>query len=193
MSYDPAVALAFFKSAGNPVKFPQGASIFREGEKSHALLLQRAKMYCVYDGEVSLVARKKIIVSVQKGEVFGELAPLTHAPRTAGAVAQTACRVFALDERQFQGALAKKPAFALMLMSVMVARLRQIIAMLRDEGKLSVQAPGRKPPYSTSASSPTWCRASRAIRRCITTAVPSSSAKAAPACACTLCSKAVWR
>jgi len=136
--YDPAVALAFFKSAGNPEKYPQDATIFREGQKSHALLLQRAKMYYVYDGEVSLVARKKIIGSVKKGEVFGELAPLTHAPRTAGAVAQTACRVIALDEREFQGALMKKPAFALMLMSVMVARLRRTIAMLRDEGKLSV-------------------------------------------------------
>jgi CRP-like cAMP-binding protein len=136
--YDPAVALAFFRSAGKAEKFAPGATIFREHEKSRPLLLQRDKMYYVYDGEVSLVAKKKAIGSVKKGEVFGELAPLTHAPRTAGAVAQTACRVIALDEREFQGALMKKPAFALMLMSVMVARLRRTIAMLRDEGKLSV-------------------------------------------------------
>jgi len=136
--YDPAVALAFFKSAGNPEKYPQGATIFRENEKAHSILLQRDKMYYVYDGEVSLVAKKKAIAGVKKGEVFGELAPLTHAPRTAGAVAKTACRVIALDDREFRAALLKRPAFALMLMSVMVARLRHTILALHAEGKLSV-------------------------------------------------------
>lgn len=136
--YDPAVALAFFKSAGRPEKYPQGATIFRENEKSRAILLQREKMYYVYDGEVSLVAKKKAIGSVKKGEVFGELAPLTHAPRTAGAVAKTACRVIALDDREFRAALMKRPAFALMLMSVMLARLRHTIVVLHAEGKLSV-------------------------------------------------------
>ncbi len=136
--YDPAVALDFFKSAGRPEKFPPGATIFREHEKSRAILLQRDKMYYVYDGEVSLVAKKKAIGSVKKGEVFGELASITRAPRSAGAVAKTACRVIALDDREFQAALMRKPGFALMLMSVMVGRLRQTIAALRDEGKLSV-------------------------------------------------------
>ena len=136
--YDPAVALAFFKSAGTPEKHPPGAIIFRENDKARSILLQRDKMYYVYQGEVSLVAKKKYIGSVTEGEVFGELAPITHAPRSAGAVAKTACRVIALDDREFQAALVKKPVFALMLMSVMVARLRQTIAALRAEGKLSV-------------------------------------------------------
>lgn len=136
--YDPAAALAFFKSAGKLEKYPQGATIFRENEKARAILLQRDKMYYVYDGEVSLVARKKVIGSVNKGEVFGELSSITHAPRSAGAVAKTACRVIALDDREFRAALMKKPGFALMLMSVMLARLRQTIASLRAEGKLSV-------------------------------------------------------
>ena len=136
--YDPAVALAFFKSAGSPEEYPQGANIFRENEKARSILLQRDKMYYVFDGEVSLVAKKKAIASVKKGEVFGELATLTHAPRTAGAVAKTACRVIALDDREFRAALLKRPAFALMLMSVMVARLRHTIVSLHAEGKLSV-------------------------------------------------------
>jgi CRP-like cAMP-binding protein len=136
--YDPAVALAFFKSAGRPEKYPEGATIFSENEKSRPILLQRDKMYYLYHGEVSLVARNKVIASVHKGEVFGELASITHAPRSAGAVAKTACRVIALDDREFQAALMKQPAFALMLMSVMVARLRQTIAALNAEGKLSV-------------------------------------------------------
>jgi CRP-like cAMP-binding protein len=136
--YDPKVALAFFRSGGKAERYEPGATIFREHEKSRPILLQRDKMYYVYDGEVSLVSKKKVIGRVMPGEVFGELASITHAPRTAGAVAKTACRVIALDDREFEAALMKHPGFALMLMSVMVGRLRQVIAALRDEGKLSV-------------------------------------------------------
>jgi len=45
-------------------------------------------------------------------------------------VAKTACRVIALDDRQFRSGLERKPAFALMLMSMMIARLRETIARL---------------------------------------------------------------
>lgn len=136
--YDPAVALAFFKSAGKPEKHPKGATLFAENQKARQYLLQRDKMYYLYHGEVNLVAKSKVIGSVGKGEVFGELAPLARAPRSAAAVAKTDCRVIALDEREFRAALTRKPAFALMLMSVMVARLRQTIAALREQGVLSV-------------------------------------------------------
>ena len=136
--YDPAVALAFFRSAGKPERFAPGATLFAENARARPLLLQRDRMYYVYDGEVSLVAKKKVIGTVRKGEVFGELAPLARAPRSAAAVAQTACRVIGLDEREFHAALMKRPGFALMLMSVMVARLRQTIAALRAAGVLSV-------------------------------------------------------
>jgi CRP-like cAMP-binding protein len=136
--YDPAAALAFFRSAGKPERYDAGATIFRENARAHALLMQREKMYYVYEGEVSLVQRKKVIAGVAKGEVFGELAPLLHAPRTAGAVAKTACRLISLDDKAFREALTRRPAFALMLMSVMIERLRRTIAALRAEGQLSV-------------------------------------------------------
>ena len=136
--YDPAVALAFFRSAGKPERFARGATLFAENDRARALLLQRDRMYYVYDGEVNLVAKQKVIGTVGKGELFGELAPLARAPRSAAAVAKTDCRVIGLDEREFQAALMKKPAFALMLMSVLVARLRATIAALREQGVLSV-------------------------------------------------------
>jgi len=136
--YDPEVALAFFRAAGKPERYAPGETIFRENARAHALLMQREKMYYVYDGEVNLVVKKKVIGSAKKGEVFGELASLSRAPRSAGAVAKTPCRVIALDEREFRTALTKRPAFALMLMSVMVERLRRTIAALHAEGQLSV-------------------------------------------------------
>ena len=70
--YNAAAALAFFRSAGKPEHYAAGATIFRENARAHALLMQRHKMYYVYEGEVSLVQKKKVIASVGTGEVFGE-------------------------------------------------------------------------------------------------------------------------
>jgi len=135
--YSPGVALEFFKSAGKPESVPQGHSIFAEHEKAKALLFQRNKMYLLLDGEVELVARHKVIGTVGKGEIFGEMASITQAPRSASAVAKTACRVIALDDRQFQHGLKTKPAFALMLMSMMIGRLRDTIERLETSETLS--------------------------------------------------------
>lgn len=128
--YDPAVALAFFKSAGKPESVPQGKTIFAEEEEPGRFQLRRNKMYLLLGGEVSLLARKRLIGTVGKGEIFGELAAISQSPRSATAVAGTACRVIALEDGQFEKALAKKPEFALMLMSILVARLRETIGRL---------------------------------------------------------------
>ncbi len=121
--YQPAVALEFFKATGKTENVPKGHTIFAEHDKAKALLFQRNKMYLLLDGEVDLVARKKVIGTVGKGQIFGEMASITQAPRSASAVAKTACHLIALDDKQFQQGLKTKPAFALMLMSMMIGRL----------------------------------------------------------------------
>jgi CRP/FNR family cyclic AMP-dependent transcriptional regulator len=128
--YSPAVALQFFKSAGKLQDIPQGKTIFAESEKSLPFLLMRQRMYLLLEGEVSVVAQDTPIATVGKGEIFGEMASINQTPRSAAAVAKTPCRVIALDDKQFQTALAKRPEFALMLMSVMVRRLRDTIGRL---------------------------------------------------------------
>ena len=138
MSYDPAVALAFFRSAGQPTAVKQTQVIFAEKESNR--LFQRSKIYLVVDGEVSLVAGKKVLGSVKQGEIFGEMAALTHAPRSATAVAKTDGTLIALDDEQLERALEQKPDFALMLMSMLIARLRDTIARLSAAGKLSQEA-----------------------------------------------------
>jgi len=134
--YSPAVALEFFKAAGKPEDVARNTVIFAENEKARPYLFMRDKMYLLLDGEVDLVARKKVIGTVAKGGIFGEMASITHAPRTASAVAKTACRVIALDDKQFQDGLRKKPEFALMLMSMMIGRLRETIARLAEQTTL---------------------------------------------------------
>ena len=136
-SYEPAAALEFFRAFGKVETIPAGRTIFREDRRSRRLLLQRDKMYLLLKGRVNLVARAHEIRALKSGDIFGEMAALANLPRSATAVARTPCRVIGLDRRQFEQALAKKPAFALMLMRVMVGRLRDMLARLRSTGALS--------------------------------------------------------
>jgi CRP-like cAMP-binding protein len=145
--YDPAIALEFFKAAGEAESVAQGDMVFAENQKASRLLLQKDKMYLLLQGEINILAEKdkQVIGVIKPGEIFGELAPLSQSARSATAVAKTACRVIGLDDRQFLAGLEKKPEFALMLMSVMIRRLRDTITRRRaahtlpgdDSGKAS--------------------------------------------------------
>jgi len=135
--YDPAVALAFFKSAGTAERVAQGSSFFSENEKSSGFFSKGAKMYLLLDGQVSLTVGKKVIGTVGTGEIFGEMASIAHMARSATAVAKTACNVISMDDKQFRKAIEKAPDFALMLMSIIIDRLRQAIARLTGDTVLS--------------------------------------------------------
>ena len=131
--YKAEVALAFFKSTGSVEKFAAGKPIFVEDEMKGGAFSDGNRMYFLAGGQVELSARKKVIGSVAKGEIFGEMAPLAKIPRTASAVAKTPCTVISLNDRQFQAAIAKFPEFALMLMAIIIGRLRQTIHKVSDK------------------------------------------------------------
>jgi CRP-like cAMP-binding protein len=133
-SYDPRAALEFFKAGGKVQRLAQGEVIFAQDKKGS--LLQPDRMYLLLEGEVSLLAGKKVIGAVKPGEIFGEMAAVSDAPRSATAAAKTACRVIGLNDRQFKAALTKKPGFALTLMSMMIRRLRDTIARLKAANAL---------------------------------------------------------
>ena len=73
--------------------------------KRAGIVLTGDKMYLLVDGEVSLTAKGKVIATVRKGEVFGEMASISQMPRSASAVVKVPSRVIALDDSQFQSAL----------------------------------------------------------------------------------------
>ena len=141
MSYDAAVALDFFQSAGKSTSIAKGSVIFAEKESERRLPFQQSKtkIYLLLEGEVTLVAATRPIGGVRQGEIFGEMAAITHEPRSASALAATDCSVIALTDAEFVAALERKPAFALMLMSLMIGRLRDTIARLTVSGALTQQ------------------------------------------------------
>ncbi|HYL23608.1 MAG TPA: cyclic nucleotide-binding domain-containing protein [Burkholderiales bacterium] len=128
--YVPAVARAFFESAGKEESLPAGTVLFSENERASRLLLRRDKMYFLAEGEISLAAKGRPIGTLKAGEIFGEMAAMSDSPRSASAVAKTACRVISLDDKGFAAALQKKPEFALMMLGTMIMRLRGMIARL---------------------------------------------------------------
>jgi CRP/FNR family cyclic AMP-dependent transcriptional regulator len=128
--YIPAVARAFFESAGREESIAAGTVLFSENEKASRLLLKRDKMYFLLEGRVALLSKGRPIGEPRVGEIFGEMAAISDSPRSATAVAKTPCRVLSLDDKGFAAALQKKPEFALMMLGTMLARLRGMIARL---------------------------------------------------------------
>jgi CRP-like cAMP-binding protein len=136
LSYEARAALQFFESAGETKNVAAGKTLFTENTKANALLLQRDLMYCLLDGAVDLSANQSHVGTVQPGEIFGEMTVITGMPRTATATARTDCRVITLNKGQLQAALGAAPEFCLLLMSIMIARLRDSIAELTAQGGL---------------------------------------------------------
>jgi len=131
--YDPAVARAFFESAGTPQSFTQGASLFVQDQAGD-------QAFFLLEGEVSLTRGRKAIDIVKMGEIVGEMAMVSREPRSATALARTAVRAIALDARRFHGAMQKMPEFALMLMGMMINRIRLTVATLSMSQALAAQA-----------------------------------------------------
>ena len=125
--YDVEIARSFFLNNGKP------ATLKKDG----VLLTERSagdRMYFVIHGEIALAIAGKSLDVARAGEIIGEMAVITGAPRTATAIAKTDCMLIALEAAQFQQALSRQPEFALMLMHMMLSRLRLMLTILRMHG-----------------------------------------------------------
>jgi CRP-like cAMP-binding protein len=136
-NYDVKGALKFIEAAGTLMNVAAGQTLFVENEKSNPLLLQKDKMYFLVEGEIDLSVKSKLVGVVRKGELFGEMTPITRMPRSATATATTPCRLYSLDKDQLQEAMQAAPEFGLLLMSMMITRLRNTITLLNARGALS--------------------------------------------------------
>src|ERR1700747_3933706 len=99
-----------------------GDVIFEEGSTGREL-------YVVLDGEVEIAkvdgATKTVIVTLGKGEFFGEMAVIDGSSRSATAIAASAkTRVMRINHARFVYLVSQQPAFALMVMDALSKRLR---------------------------------------------------------------------
>ena len=96
--------------------------IFEEGSTGREL-------FVVLDGKVDIAkvdgGHKTIIVSLGKGEFFGEMAVIDGSARSATAIASApGTRVMRINHARFVYLVSQQPAFALMVMDALSKRLR---------------------------------------------------------------------
>jgi len=98
---------------------PAGTKIFAAGDPGE-------EMYVVLEGDVDLQLRGRTIETVGPGGVFGELALIDNGPRTATAIARTACKLVPVSQKRFLFMVQQTPHFALQMMKVITDRLRSM-------------------------------------------------------------------
>ena len=96
--------------------------IFEEGSTGREL-------YVVLDGKIDIVkdsgATRTTIVTLGKGEFFGEMAVIDGSSRSATAVAAAPkTKVMRINHARFVYLVSQQPAFALMIMDALSKRLR---------------------------------------------------------------------
>jgi CRP-like cAMP-binding protein len=98
--------------------FAPGQTIFQQGEPGD-------RMYLVAEGRVDILLDEKILETVEPGGILGELALIDNKPRSAKAIAQTACQLAPIDQAHFLSLIQHTPLFAIQVMRVMADRLRR--------------------------------------------------------------------
>jgi CRP/FNR family cyclic AMP-dependent transcriptional regulator len=96
--------------------------IFEEGSTGREL-------YVVLEGKIDIVkvtgATRTTIVTLGKGEFFGEMAVIDGSSRSATAIAAAPkTRVMRINHARFVYLVSQQPAFALMIMDALSKRLR---------------------------------------------------------------------
>ncbi len=113
------VTIEIFRNETDTIAIAAGQSIFNEGDAGSA-------MYVVVEGEVDLLVKGKLVEHLGPGGVLGEMALLDNVPRSATAIAKTACRLVEINEKRFKFLVQQTPNFALQMMRVIADRLRRM-------------------------------------------------------------------
>ena len=104
--------------AGVPTRqFKAGDVIFKRGDAAQEL-------FVVQDGEVEIRLNNRVLEKLSRYDIFGELALIDSAPRSATVVAVTDVTLVPVSEKQFLFLISNTPHFALNVMRIMARRLR---------------------------------------------------------------------
>jgi CRP/FNR family cyclic AMP-dependent transcriptional regulator len=103
-------------------EYDVGDVIFEEGSTGREL-------FVVLDGKIDIVkdggATRMTIVTLGKGEFFGEMAVIDGSSRSATAIAAASkTKVMRINHARFVYLVSQQPAFALMIMDALSKRLR---------------------------------------------------------------------
>jgi CRP/FNR family transcriptional regulator, cyclic AMP receptor protein len=115
---DTNVDFGILAGAGAPVRsYKAGEVIFREGDPAKELFI-------VKTGTVEVRLGNRLLDTLPERSIFGEMALIDPAPRSATVVAATDTTIVPVDEKQFLFLVSRTPHFALNVMRVLTRRLR---------------------------------------------------------------------
>ena len=104
--------------AGVPARdFKAGDVIFRQGDPARELFI-------IQSGEVEIRLGNRVLETLPQYSIFGEMALIDSAPRSATAIAASDAKLVPVGEKQFLFLISNTPHFALNVMRVMARRLR---------------------------------------------------------------------
>ena len=110
--------LDLFKNEKMTDRYEPGQIIFKQGQPAD-------RMYVVKEGEVEIRVGDEVMDVVGAGDLLGEMALVDSSPRSATAVARTACSLIPVDQRRFTYLVQQTPFFSLYVMRVLADRLRR--------------------------------------------------------------------
>jgi CRP/FNR family transcriptional regulator, cyclic AMP receptor protein len=94
-----------------------GDVIFREGDAADDL-------FVIKSGQVRIQVGNKTVADLPADTIFGEMALIDNAPRSATATALTDVELVPVSEKQFLFLVSQTPNFALKVMRTLARRLR---------------------------------------------------------------------
>ncbi len=111
-------------------RYPAGSEIYAKGSPGQimmAVLRGTAKM-----SSVSPDGKEIVLNIISAGEIFGEIALLDGAERSADAIAMTDCELLLLNRRDFMPVLENHADICLMLIKILCQRLRRTSEQVED-------------------------------------------------------------
>ena len=83
-----------------------------------------SEFYVIQSGKVDIRLGNRLLGTLTDYDVFGEMALIDAAPRSATAIAATDVKIVPVGEKQFLFLVSRTPHFALNIMRVLARRLR---------------------------------------------------------------------
>jgi CRP/FNR family cyclic AMP-dependent transcriptional regulator len=115
---DTSVDFGILAGAGALVReFKAGEVIFREGDAA-------SEFFVIQSGKVDIRLGNRSLGTLSDHDIFGEMALIDAAPRSATAIAATDVKLVPVGEKQFLFLVSCTPHFALNIMRVLARRLR---------------------------------------------------------------------
>ena len=118
-----------FRQEADTLKLAPGDFLFQEGDTGE-------NMYVLLEGEIEIFLGDFMLETAEQDMVIGEMALIDDGPRTANAVAKTACRLAEIDRRRFYFLVQQHPHFATHVMKL-AHRLRDMNAVTGAREEMS--------------------------------------------------------